>query len=69
MVWRTDEDDFKELRSRSMEDIFDEDFRKFASWMRRTYTKKIPYAEMRRLNKRAAIDFIIAIVITLATYA
>jgi len=68
VLWRTDEDDFKLLRSRRMEDIFDEQFRDFASWMRRTYTSRYPYSEMRRMNRNAVLDFAFTISISISLY-
>jgi len=65
---RTDEDDFKELKTKSLDDIFDEDFRDFAKWMRKTYTAKYPYSKMRMINKHAVVTLLKAFAVSISIY-
>jgi len=65
---KTDEDDFKLLQARPVDEIFDQDFKNFALWMRKTYGAKYSLPVMRRMNRDLFIKLILANAASISVY-
>jgi hypothetical protein len=67
-VIRNDEDDFKLLRHRKINEMFDRDFQDFCQWMRKTYGSKYTLPVMRQLNRRMTLELLLYLSISLLIY-
>lgn len=67
-VTNEDEEDFKTLRTRDFNEIWDNDFSKFAKWMRQTYGKKYTLAVMREINLEQFKEYIRNLAVSVVLY-
>jgi len=67
-IFKTDEDDFKSLRTRHQDEIWDRDFAAFAKWMRNTYSSTYTLAVMRKHNYDMFKEFLRNLTISIIVY-
>lgn len=67
-IFKTDEDDFKSLRARHQDEIWDKDFAAFAKWMRNTYASTYTLAVMRKHNYDLFKEYLRNLTISVLAY-